>query len=138
MAAQQKKVIVIESKSSYDKMLADAGAHKHVLVEFFATWCGPCAMIGPRLDQLAADYSGKLLILKIDVDVNEDLAIQYEISSMPTFLIIKNRVTLIQFVGSSPEKIVSTVEKFVGKPEEGKNEAKTTEGSGAPAPLAKL
>lgn len=117
--ASQKRVIVITSKSAFNQVLEDAGA-KHVLVEFFATWCGPCAMIGPRLEQLATDYSTRLVILKIDVDENEELALQYDISSMPTFVIIKNRVTLLQFVGSNPEKIVSVVEKYVGKIEESK------------------
>jgi len=94
MDAGHRKVIVVESKSNYDKLIEDAGANKYVLVEFYATWCGPCAMIGPRLEQLATEYSGRMLVLKIDVDQNEDLAVQYEVSSMPTFLIIKNRVTL--------------------------------------------
>ncbi|XP_017040311.1 thioredoxin-2 [Drosophila ficusphila] len=117
--AAQKKVITVDSKSNFDKLIEDAGS-KHVLVEFFATWCGPCALIGPRLEQLASEYFGRMVILKIDVDQNEDLALQYEISSMPTFLIIKNRVTLIQFVGSNVERVVSTVEKFVGKLDDSK------------------
>ncbi|XP_017019508.1 thioredoxin-2 [Drosophila kikkawai] len=119
MAATQKKVIVIDSKSVFTKILEDAGS-KHVLVEFFATWCGPCAMIGPRLEQLANEYSTRLIILKIDVDENEELALQYDVTGMPTFVIIKNGVTLIQFVGSNPEKIVSVVEKYVGKVEDNK------------------
>ncbi|XP_016965956.1 thioredoxin-2 [Drosophila biarmipes] len=133
----QKKVIVVESKSNYDKLIEDAGANKYVLVEFYATWCGPCAMIGPRLEQLATEYSGRMLILKIDVDQNEDLAIQYEVSSMPTFLIIKNRVTLIQFVGSNVDRVVTTVEKFVGKVEDTK-EKKPSQGAADPSPLSKL
>lgn len=136
--ASQKKVIVIESKSFFDKILEDAGPTKHILVEFFATWCGPCAMIGPRLEQLAVEYNNRMIILKIDVDSNEELAIQYEITSMPTFLIIKNRVTLIQFVGSNVDKVVTTVEKYVGKPDELKDsKGKAPEGSGAQA-VAKL
>jgi len=75
MAAMQKKVIIVDSKSYFDKLIDDAGTNKYVLVEFFATWCGPCAMIGPRLEQLASDYFGRMLVLKIDVDENEDLAV---------------------------------------------------------------
>jgi len=78
-----------------------------------------------------------MLVLKIDVDQNEDLAVQYEVSSMPTFLIIKNRVTLIQFVGSNVDRVVTTVEKFVGKVEESK-ERKPNNGAAAPSPLTKL
>ncbi|KAH8264778.1 hypothetical protein KR038_000763 [Drosophila bunnanda] len=136
MAGVQKKVIVIDSKGTFTKILEDAGT-KHILVEFFATWCGPCAMIGPRLEQLANEYSTRLIILKIDVDENEELAIQYDVSSMPTFVIIKNGVTLLQFVGSNPEKIVSVVEKYVGKVEETQppRPPSTTAGAAtAPAP----
>nr|XP_016934354.1 thioredoxin-2 [Drosophila suzukii] len=137
MDAGHRKVIVVESKSNYDKLIEDAGANKYVLVEFYATWCGPCAMIGPRLEQLATEYSGRMLVLKIDVDQNEDLAVQYEVSSMPTFLIIKNRVTLIQFVGSNVDRVVTTVEKFVGKVEESK-EKKPNHGAAASSPETKL
>ncbi|EDW41489.1 thioredoxin-2 [Drosophila sechellia] len=133
MAAMQKKVIIVDSKSSFDKLIDDAGTTKYVLVEFFATWCGPCAMIGPRLEQLASDYFGRMVVLKIDVDENEDLAVQYEVNSMPTFLIIKNRVTLIQFVGGNVERVVSTVEKFVGKVEDSKEHKSKEGGAGASA-----
>ncbi|KAH8363996.1 hypothetical protein KR084_001181 [Drosophila pseudotakahashii] len=137
MDSAHRKVIVVESKTNYDKLIDDAGANKYVLVEFYATWCGPCAMIGPRLEQLATEYSGRMLILKIDVDQNEDLAVQYEVSSMPTFLIIKNRVTLIQFVGSNIDRVVTTVEKFVGKIEESKEKNQHRGTSTAP-PVSKL
>ncbi|XP_017068230.1 thioredoxin-2 [Drosophila eugracilis] len=130
MAAGNRKVIVVESKNAYDQLLDDAGSNTYVLVEFYATWCGPCAMIGPRLEQLATEYSSRMLILKIDVDQNEDLAVQYEISSMPTFIIIKNRVTLTQFVGSNVDRVISMVEKHVGKMDESKA-GKATEGTKA-------
>ncbi|XP_017122924.1 thioredoxin-2 [Drosophila elegans] len=140
MASQHKKVIVVDSKSSYDKLLDDAGPNKHVLVEFYASWCGPCAMIGPRLEQLAVEYASRMMILKIDVDNNEELALQYEISSMPTFLIIKNHVTLIQFVGSNVDRVVSTVEKYVGRADEVpvKAGSKSNEGNANSAPVSKL
>ncbi|KAH8366778.1 thioredoxin-2 [Drosophila serrata] len=139
MAGAPKKVIVIDSKSAFTKILEDAGT-KHILVEFFATWCGPCAMIGPRLEQLANEYASRLIILKIDVDENEELAVQYDVSSMPTFVIIKNGVTLLQFVGSNPEKIVSVVEKYVGKVEETQPPRPPSTNAGstpAPAPPSK-
>ncbi|XP_001353205.2 thioredoxin-2 [Drosophila pseudoobscura] len=116
MANANKKVIVVESKTNFENIIGEAG-NKHVLVEFFATWCGPCALIGPRLEQMANEYAGRMIILKIDVDDHEELAVEYEITSMPTFLIIKNKVTLTQFVGSNAEKVESNVVKFVGKPE---------------------
>ncbi|KAH8404534.1 hypothetical protein KR222_011669, partial [Zaprionus bogoriensis] len=120
-----KKVITVESKEDFDKMVAEAG-NKHVLVEFFATWCGPCALIGPHLEQMANEYEDCLLILKVDVDDQTELAEQYDISSMPSFLIIKNKVTLEQFVGSNTEKVQTTLQRFCGKPEDRNAKAGTS------------
>lgn len=114
---KSKKVITVGSREDFDHIVADAG-NKHVLVEFFATWCGPCMVIGPHLEKLADQYEDCLLILKVDVDDHTELAEEYEIDSMPAFLIIKNKVTLEQFVGSNEEKVQSTLQKFCGKPED--------------------
>ncbi|XP_034103403.1 thioredoxin-2 [Drosophila nasuta] len=115
-----KKVITIASKADFDKTIAEAG-NKHILVEFFATWCGPCAIIGPHLEQMATEYEDCLLVLKIDVDDNEELAEQYDVNSMPSFVIIKDKVTLEQFAGSNAEKVQTTLQKFCGKPDQRKS-----------------
>lgn len=121
--AKAKKVITIESKEDFDKMVSEAG-NKHVLVEFFATWCGPCAVIGPHLEKIADEYEDCLVVLKVDVDDHTELAEQYDINSMPSFLIIKNKVTLEQFVGSNTEKVQTTLQKFCGKPTERASKSK--------------
>lgn len=61
-----------------------------VLVDFWATWCGPCKAIAPELEALAAETDGKLKVVKVDVDANNDLAAQYGIRSIPTLLLFKN------------------------------------------------
>ncbi|XP_017862566.1 PREDICTED: thioredoxin-2 [Drosophila arizonae] len=122
-----KKVITVQSKDDFDRIVAEAG-NKHVLVEFFATWCGPCALIGPRLEEFAQEYADCLVIIKVDVDDNEDLAEEYDVSSMPSFLIIKNKIKLEQFVGSSGERVQSTLQKFCGKRDE---KTATAAGAGA-------
>ena len=63
---------------------------KRVLVDFFATWCGPCRMIGPILEELAEDPSFEVEIVKVDVDENEDLAAQYKIYTIPTLMYFEN------------------------------------------------
>ena len=60
-----------------------------VLVDFWATWCGPCKAIAPELEALAAETEGKLKVVKVDVDANNDLAAQYGIRSIPTLLLFK-------------------------------------------------
>jgi thioredoxin 1 len=61
-----------------------------VLVDFWATWCGPCKMIAPVLDELAEEYAGKLKIAKLDVDANPGTAPKYNIKGIPTLIIFKN------------------------------------------------
>lgn len=63
---------------------------KLTLVDFFATWCGPCKMMHPILEQLKEEMGDSIRILKIDVDDNEDLSMQYNIQSVPTLMLFKN------------------------------------------------
>ena len=61
-----------------------------VLVDFWAPWCGPCKMVAPVLDELAREYAGKLKIVKLNVDQNQQVAAQFGISSIPTLIMFKN------------------------------------------------
>lgn len=61
-----------------------------VLVDFWATWCNPCRMLAPVLEELAQEYEGKVKVCKIDVDENADLAMMYGIVSVPTLILMKN------------------------------------------------
>lgn len=60
---------------------------KPVLVDFFAEWCGPCKMAAPVLDKLTGDYEGKAVIVKVDVDKNQELAQKYSVMSIPTVIL---------------------------------------------------
>ncbi|HHX48902.1 MAG TPA: thioredoxin [Clostridiales bacterium] len=70
-----------------------------VLVDFFATWCGPCRMLAPTLEKLASEYEGKAVIAKIDIDKNNDLAYEYKISAVPTLILFKNGEAVHKFSG---------------------------------------
>jgi len=76
-----------------------------VLVDFWATWCGPCKTIAPLIDELAKEYSGKVKVGKVDVDTNSRIPTEYGVMSIPTVMFFKNGKVRDQFVGgiSKPE-----------------------------------
>ncbi|EUP64348.1 TPA: thioredoxin [Staphylococcus aureus] len=79
------------------------------LVDFWATWCGPCKMIAPVLEELAADYEGKADILKLDVDENPSTAAKYEVMSIPTLIVFKDGQPVDKVVGVQPKENLAEV-----------------------------
>ncbi|AVQ32762.1 thioredoxin [Staphylococcus muscae] len=79
------------------------------LVDFWATWCGPCKMIAPVLEDLAADYEGKADILKLDVDQNQATAAKFEVMSIPTLIVFKDGQPVDKVVGFQPKENLAQV-----------------------------
>src|SRR5512146_2883193 len=73
------------------------------VVDFWATWCGPCRMVAPILDQLAAEYNGKLKVTKLDVDANPSTAMRFNVRSIPTILFFKNGKLVDTIIGALPK-----------------------------------
>ena len=83
-----------------------------VLVDFFATWCGPCKMMSPIVEQIERKMEGMAKVYKVDVDEEQDLAIKYGIMSIPTFVVFKKGKVLNTVVGMQDEKeLLSLLEK---------------------------
>lgn len=73
------------------------------VVDFWATWCGPCRMIAPILDQLAVEFAGKVKVTKLDVDNNQQTTVKFGVRSIPTLLFFKDGVLIDQVVGAVPK-----------------------------------
>ncbi len=77
-----------------------------VLVDFFATWCGPCKMLAPVLEKLAPEFEGKIPIYKLDIDQYPDIARQYRVMSVPTMKIFKDGEVVETILGLQPENVL--------------------------------
>lgn len=85
-----------------------------VLVDFWASWCGPCRVVGPILEEIASEKDGKLKIAKVNIDENNQMAAQLGISSIPTMILYKNGQPVEKIVGAYPKpRILEKVEPHI-------------------------
>ncbi|GAB5520805.1 MAG: thioredoxin [Rhodothermales bacterium] len=93
------------------------GSDQPVLVDFWATWCGPCRMIAPTIEQLADEFDGRAKVVKLDVDNNPQTAMQFGVRSIPTLLFFKDGQVVDSLIGAVPKKKLSEkLEAIAGQP----------------------
>jgi thioredoxin 1 len=104
-------VIAVNDASFEDEVEKNDGL---TIVDFWATWCGPCRMIAPILDQLAVEYEGKVKVAKVDVDANIKTGSRFNVRSIPMLLFFKGGKVVDQIIGAVPKAhIESKLQKHV-------------------------
>ena len=98
--------------ATFDETIA--GASEPVLVDFWAEWCGPCKAIAPILDEIATENAGKLTIAKLNVDENPDLALRFDVMSIPTLILFKDGQPQKRLVGAKGKRqLLAELEEFL-------------------------
>ena len=102
------KIITLDDNNFTDTIQGD----QPVLVDFWAEWCGPCKMVAPTLDELAEEMDGQVKIAKLNVDQHQQLAMQFQVQSIPTFILFKGGEVADRMMGAMPK---AAFEKFINK-----------------------
>ena len=104
-AAAPHKPLVVTDESFARVVLK--GGNRPVLVDFWAEWCGPCRMIAPALDRLAAESEGRYMIAKLNIDENPQTTARFNVQSIPTLVIFKNGQAVERIVGAQPPQAIA-------------------------------
>ncbi len=103
--------VVHTNSGSFDKTI---NQEVPVLVDFWAPWCGPCKMLGPVLEQVEAEIAGKAVIAKLNVDDEQDLAVRFGVSSIPTMIVFKKGEAVDRAVGfMSKDRVKAILERHM-------------------------
>lgn len=101
--AEDKKYVEITDEN-FDELVMNSD--KPVMLDFWAEWCGPCKMVGPHVEALAAEYEGQAVIGKVNVDENQGVSMKFGIRNIPTILFIKGGEVVDKQVGAVPKSVL--------------------------------
>ncbi|CAG0890577.1 unnamed protein product, partial [Darwinula stevensoni] len=103
------KIVSFHVQEDLVAKLSKAGENL-VVIDFYATWCGPCRMIAPKIEEMSREIAN-VIFLKVDVDQCEEIAAEYNISCMPTFVLIKKNQKVDSFSGANESKLKEMIQK---------------------------
>jgi thioredoxin len=92
--------------ANFESEVIEKSSTTPVLVDFWASWCGPCMMLGPTLEKIAKEYDGKLIVAKAATDDNQDAASKFGVMSIPAVKLFKDGKVVDEFVGAQPEATI--------------------------------
>jgi thioredoxin 1 len=105
------RIQYIQTSNDFYNIISSAPASQLIVINFTASWCGPCKRIAPIIDKFADKYPS-VAIFKLDVDEVADVASQMNVQGMPTFVFIRNSVEIHRFTGADQAKLEQTIAKF--------------------------
>ena len=105
----------VEDNGELDDIIKN-NLEKLIVVDFFATWCGPCVRIAPKLEEMSKsdDYKDRVLFLKVDVDAASEISEKYKIQAMPTFILFKEGSKVDEMMGANEVKLKAFINKQLG------------------------
>jgi putative thioredoxin len=98
--------VIDATTQSFEQDVINRSKSVPVVIDFWATWCQPCLMLGPVLEKLAKEYNGKFLLAKVDTDAQSELALQFGVRSIPAVFAVRNGKAVDAFVGVQPEAVI--------------------------------
>ena len=109
--------VLASGRARFAADVLDQSKAMPVLVDFWADWCGPCKMLAPVLDRIAADYAGRARVIKVDTDAEQQLAAEHGIRSLPTLRLFRHGRAVEELIGVQPESVIrALVERYLEKP----------------------
>lgn len=99
-------VVFDVNQENFEKEVIEKSKEKPVIVDFWASWCMPCVILKPILEKVVEEFEGKVLLAKVNVNENQELAMKYGVMSIPNVKMFKNGKIVDEFIGTRPENFV--------------------------------